>query len=126
MLLTESLVPRATANRTEGVNAMLRRQIANWVKMCICTGTTVEIDESKFGKRKYNRGRHVEGQWVVGGICRETGDIFLAECPGNKRDATTLLDIIERHVAKTSTIVTDCWRGYDCLEREGWECTMIN
>lgn len=24
----------------------------------------VEIDESKFGRRKYNRGHHVEGQWV--------------------------------------------------------------
>ncbi|KAI8968607.1 hypothetical protein BDF20DRAFT_800004, partial [Mycotypha africana] len=27
----------------------------------------VEIDESKFGKRKYHRGHHVEGIWVVGG-----------------------------------------------------------
>ena len=26
----------------------------------------VEIDESKFGKRKYHRGKRVEGQWVLG------------------------------------------------------------
>lgn len=27
-------------------------------------GKIVEIDESKFGKRKYNRGHRIEGQWV--------------------------------------------------------------
>ena len=27
-------------------------------------GKTVQIDESKIGKRKYHRGHHVEGQWV--------------------------------------------------------------
>ena len=31
-------------------------------------GSIIEIDESKFGKRKYNQGRYVEGHWVFGGI----------------------------------------------------------
>jgi len=119
-----------------------RSTIADWLSFCreVCLetvarhtptliggpGKTVEVDESKFGKRKYHKGRHVEGQWVVGGICRETGDIFLAECPGNKRDAATLVDIIERHVAKTSTVVTDCWRGYGSLDRDGWHHLTVN
>ncbi|CAB4040103.1 Hypothetical predicted protein, partial [Paramuricea clavata] len=30
-------------------------------------GKIVQIDESKFGKRKYHRGHRVEGQWVFGG-----------------------------------------------------------
>ena len=31
-------------------------------------GKQVQIDESKFGKRKYHRGHRVEGQWVFGRI----------------------------------------------------------
>ena len=38
----------------------------------------VEIDESKFDKRKYNRGRNVKGQWVFGGVERGSGKTFLA------------------------------------------------
>ena len=37
-------------------------------------GHTIEIDESKFGKRKYHRGRIVVGKWVLGGFCRTTGE----------------------------------------------------
>lgn len=40
-------------------------------------GVVVEIDESKFGKRKYHRGHYVEGQWVFGGYERGTGRIFM-------------------------------------------------
>ena len=36
-------------------------------------------DESKFGKRKYNRGRTVDGHWVFGGVERMTGECFLVE-----------------------------------------------
>lgn len=40
-------------------------------------GKTVEIDESKFGRRKYWRGHRVDGCWVFGGIERESGKIFM-------------------------------------------------
>jgi hypothetical protein len=29
---------------------------------------TLEIDYTKFGRRKYNRGHKVKGQWVFGGV----------------------------------------------------------
>ena len=40
-------------------------------------GKIIEIDESKFGKRKYNVGRLVEGQWVFGGVCGDTRECFM-------------------------------------------------
>lgn len=40
-------------------------------------GKVVEIDESKFGKRKYHREHFVEGQSVFRGFERGTGHIFI-------------------------------------------------
>ena len=40
-------------------------------------GRVVEIDESKFGRQKYHRGRRVDGQWVFGGVERESKRCFL-------------------------------------------------
>ncbi len=56
----------------------------------------VEVDEAKFGKRKYNRGRLVDGTLVIGGIQRNTDLCFLTCCPDNRRDEATLLPIIQQ------------------------------
>lgn len=68
----------------------------------------VEIDESKFGKRKYHRGHYVEGQWVFGGIERGTNRCFLI--PVEKRDKETLLKIIKEWILPNTTIISDCWK----------------
>lgn len=71
----------------------------------------VEIDESKFGKRKYNRGHRVEGVWVLGGIERTIEKkAFVVTVPN--RNEITLLDIITQHVHPGSVIYTDMWKGY--------------
>ena len=59
-------------------------------------GIEVEIDESKFGKRKYNRGRQTDGRWVFGGIERVSGECFLVKV--QQRDAGTLLPLCDRSV----------------------------
>ena len=33
----------------------------------------VEIDDSKFGRREYNRSHAVKGHWVFGGVQRKSG-----------------------------------------------------
>ena len=40
----------------------------------------VEVDETKLGKRKYNRGHRVEGVWIIAGVERTPPKkIFLIE-----------------------------------------------
>lgn len=87
-------------------------------------GKSVEIDESKFGRRKYNRGHRVEGQWVFGGFERETGRIFMV--PVDKRDRATLLPIIENCILTGTTIHSDCWKAYDCLSDVGYQHLKVN
>ena len=59
-------------------------------------GKKVEIDESKFGRRKYNKGHKVEGQWVFGGVERGSNKCFLVAV--EKRDAKTLTKIIKEWI----------------------------
>ena len=59
-------------------------------------GIEVEIDESKFGRREYNRGRWQEGHWVFRGVERITGRAFMVEV--GQRDAATLIPIIQQYI----------------------------
>ncbi|KAJ8966581.1 hypothetical protein NQ317_011999 [Molorchus minor] len=56
-------------------------------------GKIAEIDEAKVGRKKYNRGRILEGQWIFG-------------------DGTT--------------IISDSWKSYDCLQDEGFIHLRVN
>ena len=87
-------------------------------------GMTVEIDESKFGKMKYGRGKPVKGEWVFGGVERGTGRCFFRVVEG--RDAETLLPIVRDWVLPGTTIISDCWKAYNCLENEGYEHLRVN
>ena len=82
-------------------------------------GVEVEIDESKFGKRKYYRGHHVEGQWVFGG--REKYDkskVFMVPVKNRKKE--TLLPLITKWIKPGSIIHSDCWKAYHQLPKLGY------
>ena len=88
---------------------------------------TVEIDESKFGKTKRakgHKGRWNKGQWVFGGICRETGEFFLV--PVKNRTKRTLLALIKKRIHPGSIIISDCWKSYDCLKSEKFQHLQVN
>ncbi len=84
------------------------------------SGSVVEVDEMKFGKRKYNVGRVIEGSWIVGIIDHDTNDLRIEICPNNVRDENNLLRIINKHVEKGTTIMTDCWKSYNGLTSDGF------
>jgi len=87
-------------------------------------GKTVQIDESKFGKRKYHRGHCVEGQWVFGGIENDSRKCFLVAM--EKRDEATLLPIIQQWIEPGTIIISDCWKAYCNLEKYGYIHLTIN
>jgi hypothetical protein len=71
--------------------------------------------------QKFNKGRKVEGHWIIGMIDVETKDLRIFVCHNNKRDANTLLPAIEACVEKGSIVRTDCWSAYgkDCWSAYG-------
>ena len=50
---------------------------------------------------------------------RETGECFLEECPGNKRDRITLEALLVKRVRPGTKILTDGWAAYKGLEELG-------
>ena len=101
-----------------------QRVLVDWYNFCrdVCSqyfmdhpvtiggpGKIVEIDESKFGRRKYNRGRVVDGHWVFGGVERGTRKAFMVEVAD--RSKNTLLPIIQQYIRPGTTIMSDEWRA---------------
>lgn len=88
-------------------------------------GVTIEVDESKFGKRKHHRGHRVEGVWVIGGVERTPARNMFAEVVYD-RSALTIRDVLVRRVRPGTIILTDMWRGYADLHTIGLHHDTVN
>ena len=134
------LLPNPRQNTLMHELKMSTDSVVNWSSFCreVCIdwalqrrqkiggmGEVVEIDESKFGKRKYNRGRRVEGQWVFGGIQRNNPKKFFL-VPVETRDKETLLNLISEWILPGTTIISDCWKAYDTIEDQGFQHLKVN
>lgn len=79
-------------------------------------GKIVELYEAEIRKRKYNRGQIIEGSWVFGGIEQDSKKCFLV--PVAARGHETLLSTIKNYILPGTTIISDCWKTYNCLQLE--------
>ena len=98
------------------MNDIARRIYLRGVPVIGGEGIEVEVDESKFGKRKYNRGHVVDGVWVLGMVER-TPERRMALIPVIQRDHSTLKFLIENFINHGSILLTDGWRGYRGIEQ---------
>ncbi|KAH7824347.1 putative Uncharacterized transposase-like protein [Monocercomonoides exilis] len=86
-------------------------------------GTTVEIDEAIWRKRKNRRGRKNKQGWILGGVERleggGAGERLMVVVPNRKKE--TLIPIIQKHIKAGTLIIADEWRAYSSLETVGYK-----
>jgi len=85
---------------------------------------TIEIDENKFGRRKYHRGHPVKGQWVFDVVERESGKMFLV--PVQDRTAAILKAVMDAWIEPGTTVISDCWGAYRDLDAQGYTHRTVN
>lgn len=139
LIVTYAWVEKHTNAQIRHLARVNKNTVTDWMNfcrevcMCICVhessslggeGKIVEIDESLFGKRKYNRGKRVNGKWVFGGVERGSNECFF-EVVGD-RTKETLLEIIKRRILPGTEVISDYWRAYNCLQHEGYRKLRVN
>lgn len=82
-------------------------------------GKIVDIDESLFGERKYDKGMHGKERWVFSGVESESNECFFEVV--EERSKEMLLEVIKRRILPGTTVISECWRSYECLEDEGFK-----
>jgi transposase-like protein len=74
--------------------------------------TIVECDTTMYAKQKSHVWHLPASQvWVVGGICRETKEMFL-KCVPN-RSTATFQPLFRQKIVPGKIVITDKWRAYN-------------
>ena len=88
------------------------------------SGHVVQIDESLFPRKKYNRGRIVPEQWIFGGYDPAIKEGFLL--PISRRNATTLIPLIIQWIRLGTEIWLDMWCSYNGIAAQGFQLDFAN
>ena len=89
-------------------------------------GIIIEIDESLFCRRKHTVGRVVLEQWVFGGIKVGTPARKGFLVAVDRRNAATLLPILQQYVLPGTTVVSECWAAYNTIRQIGYQHWTVN
>ncbi|KAG0442160.1 hypothetical protein DMUE_0489 [Dictyocoela muelleri] len=86
----------------------------------------VEVDETHLFRRKNHQGRVLRGQgyWVIGAIDRLTKKIKIESIL--RRNRMNIESFMLRNVENSSTIISDCWRGYNGLSDLNYTHYTVN
>ena len=58
------------------------------------------------------------------GVCQENRECFMV--PIEQRDSKTLFTIIKDRILPGTTIISNCWKAYSCLEEDGYQRLTVN
>jgi len=84
---------------------------------------TIEIDERKFSRQKYDRGHPIKGQWVFGGVEQGSGRTFIV--PVLDRTANTLMTLHD-WIEPGPMVISDRWGAYRDLHTQGFRHHTMN
>ena len=76
-------------------------------------------------KRKYNRGRVSEGQWVFGMVERDTGRSLVFRVPDRQRE-TLVTRLVREFIEPGTVIISDKFSPYFNLNDVGYIHLMVN
>ncbi|XGW28134.1 hypothetical protein V3C99_008161 [Haemonchus contortus] len=124
MARTLEVIEKSVIQWTQWFRDVLVEHYTNNISRIGGPNTLVQVDETCIVRRKYNVGRIVRKDWLVGGIQDGTKLVFVEIT--DDRSSATLNAIIQRHVLPGGIVPTEKWKGYNNLANLGYHHETVN
>lgn len=87
-------------------------------------GIVVDIDETLFGKMKYEKGKSLSQIWVFGGVERGSKNYFIV--PLEEPVSQNLMSLIQKYILPGTVIVSNRWNAYNSIKDYDYVHQVIN